>query len=78
MKFRVIVIDLQDKTMDESIVSAANPIQALFNKYEDDLDGLEEPDDEFVAFHTPYLKLVEEGKWMMDLEDGLVFINHID
>lgn len=79
MKFRVLVIDIQDKTLEEMVVSGDDPIHAYSNFLEDTPEGTDIPDEEeFREEYGGYLKFVEEGKWMMDLQDGLVFFNHID
>lgn len=78
MKFRILVIDIQDKTLEEMVVSGDDPIHAYSNFLDDNPEGTDAPDDDFREEYEGYLNFVEEGKWMMDMEDGLAFINHID
>lgn len=78
MKFRVLVIDIHDKSLEEMVVSGDDPVHAYNNFMNDDPEGVNDLEDDFREEYEGYLKVVGEGKWMMDLVDGLVFFNHID
>jgi len=77
MKANIYVVDLQDHTIETLVAEGNTPVECYLKTMDDEDFSDQEAFDHAVKFYTERLKENEEGKWVIDCEDGLIFINQI-
>lgn len=73
MKAKIFVVDLLDHTIEEFVGEGNTPAECFISTLTEE----EQADENPLEFYAKRTKKNDDGKWVIDCEDGLIFVNEI-